>query len=107
MNRSRARASSSTASLLIAPCQTSPSFSALPTITASACSRIARRLSLRTPEPAITERSVAALTAAPRWDGPAVWMHGDLHPANLLVTDGQLSGVLDFGLLAVGDPAST
>ncbi len=43
--------------------------------------------------------------AAPRWDGPAVWMHGDLHPANLLVTDGQLSGVLDFGLLAVGDPA--
>jgi aminoglycoside phosphotransferase (APT) family kinase protein len=32
-------------------------------------------------------------------------MHGDLHPANLLVTDGQLSGVVDFGLLAVGDPA--
>jgi aminoglycoside phosphotransferase (APT) family kinase protein len=32
-------------------------------------------------------------------------MHGDLHPANLLVADGQLSGVLDLGLLAVGDPA--
>jgi len=31
-------------------------------------------------------------------------MHGDLHPANLLVIDGQPSGVLDFGLLAVGDP---
>jgi len=43
--------------------------------------------------------------AAPAWNGPAVWMHGDLHPANLLVTDGQLSGVVDFGLLAVGDPA--
>jgi aminoglycoside phosphotransferase (APT) family kinase protein len=43
--------------------------------------------------------------AAPGWDGPAVWMHGDLHPANLLVTDGQLSGIIDFGLLAVGDPA--
>jgi aminoglycoside phosphotransferase (APT) family kinase protein len=43
--------------------------------------------------------------AVPAWDGPPVWMHGDLHPANLLVTDGQLSGVIDFGLLAVGDPA--
>jgi aminoglycoside phosphotransferase (APT) family kinase protein len=32
-------------------------------------------------------------------------MHGDLHPANLLITKGQLTGVIDFGLLAVGDPA--
>jgi aminoglycoside phosphotransferase (APT) family kinase protein len=43
--------------------------------------------------------------AAPERHGPAVWMHGDLHPANLLVHDGRLSGVIDFGLLAVGDPA--
>ena len=43
--------------------------------------------------------------AAPAWDGPPVWMHGDLHPANMLVTSGQLTGVVDFGLLAVGDPA--
>ncbi len=43
--------------------------------------------------------------AAPAWDGPPMWMHGDLHPANLLVNDGQLSGVVDFGLLGVGDPA--
>jgi aminoglycoside phosphotransferase (APT) family kinase protein len=43
--------------------------------------------------------------AAPAWDGPPVWMHGDLHPANLLITDGQLSGVIDFGLLGAGDPA--
>jgi aminoglycoside phosphotransferase (APT) family kinase protein len=43
--------------------------------------------------------------AAPAWDGQPVWMHGDLHPANLLVTGGQLSGVVDFGLLAVGDSA--
>lgn len=42
---------------------------------------------------------------APAWDGTPVWMHGDLHPANLLVTDGHLTGVIDFGLLAVGDPA--
>jgi aminoglycoside phosphotransferase (APT) family kinase protein len=31
-------------------------------------------------------------------------MPGDLHPANPLVTDGQLSVVLDGGLLAIGDP---
>jgi aminoglycoside phosphotransferase (APT) family kinase protein len=43
--------------------------------------------------------------AAPAWDGPPVWMHGDLHPANLLVTNGQFSGIVDFGLLGVGDPA--
>jgi aminoglycoside phosphotransferase (APT) family kinase protein len=50
-------------------------------------------------------RAWARARAARAWDGRPVWMHGDLHPANLLVTDGQLSGVLDFGLLAVGDPA--
>jgi aminoglycoside phosphotransferase (APT) family kinase protein len=32
-------------------------------------------------------------------------MHGDLHPANLLVSSGALAGVVDFGLLGVGDPA--
>jgi aminoglycoside phosphotransferase (APT) family kinase protein len=32
-------------------------------------------------------------------------MHGDLHPANLLVDGGRLSAVIDFGLLGVGDPA--
>ncbi|HZU71314.1 MAG TPA: aminoglycoside phosphotransferase family protein [Acidimicrobiales bacterium] len=39
------------------------------------------------------------------WDGPPVWLHGDLHPANLLVADGRLSGVIDFGDLCAGDPA--
>ena len=32
-------------------------------------------------------------------------MHGDPHPANLLVERGELSAVIDFGLLGVGDPA--
>jgi aminoglycoside phosphotransferase (APT) family kinase protein len=32
-------------------------------------------------------------------------MHGDLHPANLLINDGELTAVIDFGLLGVGDPA--
>lgn len=43
---------------------------------------------------------------APPWQGPPVWLHGDLHPANVVVTDGTLSGVLDFGELCAGDPAT-
>jgi aminoglycoside phosphotransferase (APT) family kinase protein len=39
------------------------------------------------------------------WTGPEVWVHGDLLPGNLLVDDGRLSGVIDFGGLNVGDPA--
>jgi len=46
-----------------------------------------------------------AVLAAPRYDGPPVWLHGDLHPANILVNDGQVSGVIDFGDLTAGDPA--
>jgi aminoglycoside phosphotransferase (APT) family kinase protein len=40
------------------------------------------------------------------WRGAAMWIHGDLHMGNLLVRDGRLSGVLDFGDLAAGDPAT-
>ena len=42
---------------------------------------------------------------APRWDGEEVWVHGDLLPGNLLVVEGRLSAVIDFGGLNVGDPA--
>jgi aminoglycoside phosphotransferase (APT) family kinase protein len=41
----------------------------------------------------------------PEWSGPPVWLHADLMPGNLLVTDGRLSAVIDFGTLGVGDPA--
>ena len=40
-----------------------------------------------------------------RWPGPQVWVHGDVTAANLLVVDGRLSGLIDFGCCAVGDPA--
>jgi aminoglycoside phosphotransferase (APT) family kinase protein len=43
--------------------------------------------------------------AAPEWDGPPTWLHGDLMPGNLLVEAGRLSAVIDFGSLGVGDPA--
>jgi aminoglycoside phosphotransferase (APT) family kinase protein len=44
--------------------------------------------------------------AAPAWSGPPVWVHGDLHPANVVVAGGTLRGVLDFGELCAGDPAT-
>jgi aminoglycoside phosphotransferase (APT) family kinase protein len=34
-----------------------------------------------------------------------VWVHGDVTNSNLLVRDGRLCAVLDFGCSAVGDPA--
>ena len=43
--------------------------------------------------------------AAPPWEGPPVWLHADLLPSNLLLRDGHLVGVLDFGAMATGDPA--
>ena len=39
------------------------------------------------------------------WTRTGVWVHGDIAPGNLLVRDGVLCGVIDFGCLAVGDPA--
>jgi len=67
-----------------------------------------------------TRRAIQLL--GPRIDGPAalrvweralstphasapVWVHGDVAANNLLVQDGRLSAVLDFGSSAVGDPA--
>ncbi len=40
------------------------------------------------------------------WSKPPVWLHGDMHPLNLLQTDGRLSAVIDFGDITSGDPAS-
>lgn len=45
---------------------------------------------------------VGATAATP----PAVWIHGDLHPANILVHDGAISAVIDFGDLTSGDRAT-
>lgn len=45
----------------------------------------------------------AALKAA--WHGPPVWFHGDIASGNLLVRNGRLAAVIDFGTSGVGDPA--
>lgn len=43
--------------------------------------------------------------AASEWPGPRVWVHGDLHPANVVVADGTLAGIVDFDAVFAGDPA--
>lgn len=53
---------------------------------------------------AVTTAWNIALQAS-EWHGSPVWLHGDLQPLNLLVSQGQLSAVIDFGGLGVGDPA--
>jgi aminoglycoside phosphotransferase (APT) family kinase protein len=45
----------------------------------------------------------AALVAS--WTGEPVWFHGDVAAGNLLVKDGALTAVIDFGTAGVGDPA--
>ncbi|WP_448950840.1 aminoglycoside phosphotransferase family protein [Labrys neptuniae] len=42
---------------------------------------------------------------ATRWPRPPVWVHGDIASGNLLLREGRLGAVIDFGSSAVGDPA--
>jgi aminoglycoside phosphotransferase (APT) family kinase protein len=53
---------------------------------------------------AVTAQWERAL-AAPAWDGPPVWHHGDLDVRNWLMRDGRIHGVIDWGSMGVGDPA--
>ncbi|GHC81457.1 aminoglycoside phosphotransferase family protein [Streptomyces flavofungini] len=62
--------------------------------------------------PVDTRIDLDAATAAweatlrtPDWHAPPVWVHSDLMPGNLLVRDGRLHAVIDFGTAGVGDPA--
>jgi aminoglycoside phosphotransferase (APT) family kinase protein len=43
--------------------------------------------------------------ALPQWEGEPSWLHGDLMPGNLLTRHGRLTGVIDFGVVGIGDPA--
>jgi len=43
--------------------------------------------------------------ASTTWDRAPVWVHGDMASGNLLTRDGRLTAVIDFGCMAVGDPA--
>ena len=57
-----------------------------------------------TGDPGITAAWERAL-AAPPWDGPPVWHHGDLDARNWLIRNGRIRGVIDWGAMGVGDPA--
>lgn len=79
-----------------------------------------RGVDLRTRDAAVQERLASGsvpeaprvarlwdeLRDTPRWQDVPVWVHGDPHAANLLVSAGRLSAVLDFGDLTAGDPAT-
>ena len=43
---------------------------------------------------------------APTWNTMPQWIHGDPHPANLIFDEATLIGVIDFGDLCAGDPAT-
>ncbi|GAB2921857.1 aminoglycoside phosphotransferase family protein [Streptomyces mayteni] len=57
------------------------------------------------PDPEAVRAVWEDAVAAPAWAGPPVWLHADLHAANVLTEDGALCGVIDFGDLCAGDPA--
>ncbi|GAA2760688.1 aminoglycoside phosphotransferase family protein [Actinopolymorpha rutila] len=66
------------------------------------------RACLRTLEGRLdTDRAAAVWDAAlaAEWRGEPVWFHGDVAHGNLLVRDGRLAAVIDFGTCGVGDPA--
>ncbi|RYB90586.1 aminoglycoside phosphotransferase family protein [Nocardioides oleivorans] len=61
-------------------------------------------------DPALVDRDAvlavwADALAAPSYDGEPRWFHGDLHEGNLLVRDGRLAAVIDWGAAGRGDPA--
>jgi len=64
----------------------------------------------RCPEAARLRKLWAEALAAPPHAGPPLWLHGDLHPANVLFRaagegPAGLAAVIDFGDLGAGDPA--
>ncbi|WP_052395944.1 aminoglycoside phosphotransferase family protein [Kutzneria sp. 744] len=50
-------------------------------------------------------RQIWAAALDSSWDGVSVWFHGDFAPGNLLLRDGELAAVIDFGTCGVGDPS--
>jgi aminoglycoside phosphotransferase (APT) family kinase protein len=87
------------------PCSPPPSSRGVPLSTRNAPTRAAiAKLSGMIDTDAATAAWEAALQV-PEWSGTPRWTHGDLLPGNLLVYQGRISAVIDFGVLGVGDPA--
>jgi aminoglycoside phosphotransferase (APT) family kinase protein len=66
------------------------------------------RLAISTLTSKISEKNATEFweeALASTWENQPVWVHGDISAGNLLVQAGRLNAVIDFGMLAVGDPA--
>ncbi|WP_445479755.1 aminoglycoside phosphotransferase family protein [Lysinibacillus irui] len=50
-------------------------------------------------------KEIWELSLDSKWVGEPVWLHGDVAPGNILVKDGKLYAIIDFGILGVGDPS--
>lgn len=57
------------------------------------------------PHDAARARAIWESALSSEWAGAPVWLHGDVSPGNLVLRQGRLAAVIDFGNLAVGDPA--
>jgi Phosphotransferase enzyme family len=68
------------------------------------CTAVAEAEQEPTPDPDAVRAIWDDAVAAPGWEGPPLWLHGDLHPANVFTADGNFCGVVDFGDLCAGDP---
>ncbi len=56
-------------------------------------------------ELAVLRERLGELADVEEWTGEALWVHGDLHSANIVVADGRIAAVIDFGDITSGDPA--
>ncbi|GAA1991447.1 aminoglycoside phosphotransferase family protein [Microbacterium pumilum] len=73
---------------------------------------VAERIALLREKGALSVREADAAASvwaegldAASWAGPPLWIHGDLHPANLIAQGTRLVGIIDFGDVTAGDPA--
>lgn len=81
------------------------SYRGVPLIERDAYVREAIRLLDRNIDVDAVESAWEEVLRAPEWQGPGVWIHGDIHEGNVLLNEGSISSVIDFGCLGVGDPA--
>lgn len=51
----------------------------------------------------VTEIWLKAISS--KWQNKPVWIHGDLSSGNILIKDKKLVAIIDFGGMAIGDPA--
>ena len=55
--------------------------------------------------PALEELWTHLVDSKP-WRAEPVWLHGDPHPGNVIVRDGRIAALIDFGDMCAGDPAT-